>query len=157
MRAILLTLLAAALASAQGQPPTIGMLNPNGGSGAGFQFALPVSDASAASNIGFAELLFNGSLSGTSGCLIHYDQSGGVIYLGDDTQPTWVDSGAPGSTGTLRNSQCTVNLAATTVTATGVNLTLSVAASSSPSSTGLKNIYAQDGTDTLNNDCQTVG
>src|SRR5438034_565853 len=92
---------------ASGLPINYSILNPNGGSGAGFQFTLPVSDASAASNIGFAELLFNGSLSGTSGCLIHYDQSGGVIYLGDDSQPTWVDSGAPGSTGTLHNSQCT--------------------------------------------------
>ncbi|MGH9719434.1 MAG: malectin domain-containing carbohydrate-binding protein [Bryobacteraceae bacterium] len=137
--------------------PTIGNLNPNGGSGNGFTFSLTVSDSAAATNIGFTELLFNNSLDGTNACYLRYDQTGGVIYLRDDANPAWVDSGAPGSTAILANSQCSVNLAASSATALGTNLTLTVALSFTPAFAGAKNIYAQAGTDTLTTDWQNVG
>src|SRR5206468_1738422 len=90
--------------------PSVGLLNPSVGSGTGFTFTLAVSDQVAATNIGFTELLFNSSLNGANACYLRYDQSGGVIYLRDDSSPTWIDSGAPGTAATLRNSQCSIDL-----------------------------------------------
>ncbi len=79
----------------------------------------------------------NSSLSGTIACLIHYDQSGGVLYLSDDSAPTWIDSATP-STATLGPTQTQQFLATVTGDANNsVNWTVTPAGIGSISNTGL--------------------
>jgi hypothetical protein len=50
-------------------------------------------------------------------------------------------SGVPLGSGTLQNSQCVINLAASSASVDGANLTLSLAITFPPSFAGSKNVY----------------
>jgi hypothetical protein len=62
------------------------------------------------------------------------------VLLLNDAGTAWT-SGLRGSVGTLQNSQCTIQLATTTLTGTGNTLTLNLAVTFNAAFAGAKNIY----------------
>jgi hypothetical protein len=70
-------------------------------------------------------MLFNTSLSAVNGCYLRYSAGDNQLMLLSDNGTAWGTPGHPGTTGTLSNSQCSVDLSTTTVVASGNTLTVS--------------------------------
>jgi subtilisin-like proprotein convertase family protein len=119
---------------------------PNAGSGASQAFTLQYSDSHGANDLQSARVRFGATNVGPGTCTVWYDATNSTIKLMNDVG-VW---GAPTSlgAGTLANSQCTLNLATSTATPNGNNLTLVLQLTFAGSFTGLKNIYMLAGSAT---------
>jgi hypothetical protein len=114
-------------------------VSPNTGSGTAQTFTMQYSDSFGATDLSSARVRFGASNVGPGTCSVWYDASAGTIKLMDDAG-VWGTPVSLGS-GTLSNSQCTVNLATSSATPNGTNLTLTLAITFNGSFTGLKNVY----------------
>ena len=113
-------------AAANPGPPTVVSLTPNSGSGASQTFTSVFSDPGGASNLANIVVLFNTSLSSTNGCYIYYDPKGNLLYLLNNGGTAW-STIAPGSSGQVSNSQCTLLGTGSSYTASGQTATLVLA------------------------------
>jgi hypothetical protein len=116
-------------------------VTPNGGSGSPQNFAFTFSDPAGAADISSAQIVINSSLSGTNGCYFYLFASGSnVVYLASNAGV--LQSGlAVGSAGTLQNSQCSLNVGASSVSLSGNTFTLNLVLAFTPAFAGAKNIY----------------
>ena len=116
---------------------------PNAGSGSAQSFAATFSDPAGAGDILAARVLINNSFSGTNACfLYYYGGASKILYLLSDTGA--LQTGIPiGATGTLSNSQCAVNVAASSAVLSGNSLTLNLAVTFSSAFTGSKSVYLE--------------
>jgi len=105
------------------QPPSAVSVSPSSGFGTTEQFSFVASSPNGAGNLAEVKMLFNTTLYRVNGCYLTYLATGNQLSLLSDDGTTST-SGQPGATGTLSNSQCSVNLSATTVTASGNTLTV---------------------------------
>ena len=105
------------------QPPSAVSVSPSSGFGTTEQFSFVASSPNGAGNLAEVKMLFNTTLYRVNGCYLTYLAAGNQLSLLSDDGTTST-SGQPGATGTLSNSQCSVNLSATTVTASGNTLTV---------------------------------
>ncbi|HEY2018191.1 MAG TPA: hypothetical protein VGH38_32015, partial [Bryobacteraceae bacterium] len=135
-------------------PGTIGSpapvsVTPNSGSGSSQTFAFVSSSPKGYDALSTVLVIVNSALAGPSGCYFLYYPGSRGFYLANDSASTWAGSATLGQTGTIQNSYCTLNAAASSVSGSGNNLTLNVALSFKPAFTGSKNIYmdAYDGTE----------
>ena len=82
--------------------------------------------------------------------MLFRSRNSNVLYLANDAVTAWVGSVTLGQSGTVQNSQCTVNAAASSVSGSGNNLTLNIAITFQAAFSGTKNIYmdAYDSTGT---------
>ena len=87
------------------------------------QFSFVASSPNGAGNLADVHMLFSTTLQWPNSCYLSYTAGGNQLSLLSDGADHWI-SGQPGATGTLSNSQCSVNLSATTVTASGNTLTI---------------------------------
>jgi hypothetical protein len=120
---------------------------PGSGSGSSQSFTLQYSDVYGPGNLAWVWAWFSASLGNTtSSCLLYYQPSTNQVNLLNDAGTAWT-AATPGEAGTLQNSQCSLNLAATSVVPNGYTLTLGLAMTFHPSYAGAKNIYmyAADG------------
>src|SRR5207248_11203779 len=99
------------------------------------------SDTSGVSDLSAVYLLFNSSLSASTGCLVLYLPPSNAMYLYTDAGTGVTGPIFPGTAGTLSNSQCTIGSAAATTQA-GAKLTLPVAITFSGTFTGVKTVFA---------------
>jgi hypothetical protein len=122
--------------------PSVVSLSPTSGSGATQTFTLEYSDTSGWTSIEQAWVYFNSSLANpaVSACMLYYQVGSNQIYLLNDTATDW-SSAAPGTLGTLSNSQCLLNVASASVTLGGNNLTLSLPITFQSSFNGTQNTY----------------
>ncbi len=115
-------------------------ISPNAGAAASATFTMQYADGlGAAADLTSARVRFAASNVGPNTCTIWYNAVAQTVQLLDDAGATW-QTAAFGS-GTLSNSQCTLNLAASSATANGPNLTLSLNVSFKPAFAGVKNVY----------------
>jgi Zn-dependent metalloprotease len=115
-------------------------VSPNAGSGTTQSFTLVYSDSAGVADLSFVRARFAASSGQAAGsCSISYNPTTAQIKLMDDAG-AW-GTPVPLGNGTLSNSQCTVNLASTTATPNGNDLTLVVNLTFNGSFTGTKNIY----------------
>jgi hypothetical protein len=116
-------------------------VTPSSGTGATQTFSLQYTDSVGATDLGTVWVWFNATFAASSAnsCLLHYQRSTSTLFLLNDFQ-TWT-AGALGSGGTLQNSQCAVNLSASSVTTSGNTLMLNLAMIFKPAYAGVKNIY----------------
>ncbi len=120
---------------------TADSVTPGSGSGAIQTFALQYSDSNGAANFQTAWVWFNAAFSSTSNsCFLYYDRAANKLNLAPDTTGSYLVA-TPGTVGTLQNSQCAVNMAATSVVLNGNTLTLNLAMTFKPAFGGAKNIY----------------
>jgi len=111
--------------------PSVGALSaPAGGSGTSGQFQFGFSDPNGSGDIAWALMVFNGKLSATNACEVYYyvavPGSPGQLYLLSDNGQSWVGSVAPGGSGTVQNSQCTLAAAGSAVNGSGNALTITL-------------------------------
>jgi Bacterial Ig-like domain (group 3) len=124
--------------------PAVVSVSPNSGSGASQTFALQYSDTAGAANLQTAYVWFTATLTNAaSSCMLYYQPSTNQLNLLNDAATAW-QAGTPGAATTLQNSQCSVNLAATTVTLNGDTLTLNPAMTFKPAYDGARTVYMYD-------------
>ncbi len=105
------------------QPPTAVSVSPSSGFGTTQQFSFVASSKNGAGNVAVVKVLFNTALQWPNSCDLSYTAAGNQLSLLSDEADYWI-TGQPGATGTLSNSQCSVDMSATTVTASGNTLTI---------------------------------
>src|SRR5271165_196445 len=123
--------------------PVAASAAPNSGTGAVQTFTFSFSDAAGATNLLASRVLFNTTLSGTSACFVYFSGGGAnTLYLLSDAGA--LQGGIPiGSAGTLSNSQCSVNVGASSAVFSGSILTLNLAITFTPAFAGAKKIYSE--------------
>jgi len=133
-------------------------VGPSSGSGATQTFALQYTDSNGATDLSTAWVWFNATFGATSNnsCMLQYNRATGAVLLLNDGQ-AWM-TGTIGSGTTLQNSQCAVNLAGSSASASGTTLTLNLAMTFKPAYAGTKNVYmyAANGSN-VNSGWQTRG
>jgi hypothetical protein len=105
--------------------PSAVSVTPASGYGNTQQFSFVASSPNGAANLAWEEMIFNTSLSHLNSCSLHHGVTNGLLYLLSDDGKVWGTGQRPGTAGTLSNSQCSVDLATTTVVASGNTLTVS--------------------------------
>jgi len=121
--------------------PSVVAASPNPASGASQYFVLTYSDTGSYAALTSVAVLFNSSLSSKKACYVYYVPQTNLLYLQNDNGQG-ATSITPGSSGTLSNSQCTINASPTSVVTSGNNnLTLNLAVMGSSSFTGTQKIY----------------
>jgi hypothetical protein len=113
---------------------------PNSGSGTSQTFTLQYADTAGAANMQQAFVLIGPALSEPNSCMLLYNVAANQITLLNDNATVWQPA-TPGSSTTLQNSQCSLNVAATSVTMNGATLTLKVPLTFAAGYAGAKNIY----------------
>jgi len=78
------------------------------------------------------------------------------VHLLDDAGAVW-QSAVPGTSTPLQNSQCSIDVSASSVTAVGNTLTLSLPITFTPAFAGAKNIYMYAASATSNSGWQDRG
>src|SRR6185312_15818592 len=137
--------------------PTAVSVTPSAGTAPSAVLQAVVSDVAGGSNINDVLLLMNNSISGVAGCYLRYRPFTKQLFLANDAGTAFLGPIIPGTAGTLENSQCILNGAASSAVVAGNNLTLSVSVSFKPSFAGLKNIYLSAVANALNSGWTQVG
>ena len=127
---------------------TIGVTGPLtvSASGTGSVITLTFSDTAGAAALTWVQALMQSSLTGAGACWVQYYRPGNLLMLVNDAGAAGQGAMVPGTAGSIQNSQCTLNVGASSVIASGNTLTLTLALTPSSNFTGVKNIYtaAQD-------------
>ena len=116
-------------------------VTPSSGSASSQTFAVAFYDPAGATDITATQIGINATLNGVSSCWMYYAAATQTIYLANDAGAFANPGLTLGSSGTLQNSQCTVNVSASSVALSGDTLTLSVSLSFTPAFAGTRNIY----------------
>jgi len=126
---------------ASGTPSAVSV-TPSSGSVASQNFALQYSDTAGAASLQLVYVYFNATLASpaSNACFVFYGVAANQINLLNDAGTAY-STAVPGAPTTLQNSQCSVNVAATTVVPSGNTLTLNLAMTFNVAFSGTKNIY----------------
>jgi hypothetical protein len=136
---------------APNQAPTVVSVSPNPASGLTNTFALVFSDPNGALDIKTLKVTFGTGTGTVNTCYLEYTVSDNLLYLYNNAGNS-LSSITPGS-GTLSNSQCTINGSGTSVVLSGDNLTLNLAVTASSTYTATYNVYM----DAIDNSAATTG
>jgi hypothetical protein len=123
-------------------PPAGVSVTPNSGSGSSQTFAFAFTDPNGATDVASTQMVINASLASAGSCYLYYARASNQVYLATDAG-AWQGSLTVGASGTMANSQCTVNAGASSVTASGNNLTLNLAVTFTSGFAGAKNIFME--------------
>uniref|UniRef100_Q02BA1 Uncharacterized protein n=1 Tax=Solibacter usitatus (strain Ellin6076) TaxID=234267 RepID=Q02BA1_SOLUE len=137
---------------------TADSVTPSSGSGSTQTFALQYSDTAGATTFSTAWAWFNAtfSASAANSCLVYYDRAASTLYLINDAGTQWLP-GTPGAAATLQNSQCSINLASTSVAFASNTLTLNLPLTFRSAYAGGKTIYMYGADTGTNSGWQTRG
>ena len=120
--------------------PSAVSVTPNSGSGVSQTFSFLYSDAEGYNDLSVVQTVINSSLDYAGSCSTYYFPGANTLELVQDSGSGYVGSGVLGTAGTLENSQCSINLGASTATGTGTNLTVNLAITFKATFTGPKTI-----------------
>ena len=122
--------------------PSMVSVTPSLGSGTNQTFALQYSDSGGAGSLGQVWVYFNATLANpaVSACMLYYSPATNQINLLNDTVTLWLPA-TLGTATTLQNSQCSLNVAASSFAQGGNTLTLNLAMSFQAAFAGPKNVY----------------
>jgi hypothetical protein len=124
------------------QAPTVDGVSPSTGRGWTQPFAFTYTDLDGVADLAYAQVMFNNSLSATNSCFIIVSLGFNGIYLMDD-------SGAlqgpvlAGQSGTLSNSQCSVNGSGSSVVPAGNSITVNLAMTFTSAYAGSQTIWSK--------------
>jgi hypothetical protein len=129
-------------------PPMPVSVAPSAGSGASQLFTFTFTDAGGATSIVSTALDISTTLAAAGSCYLYFARGSNLLYLAQDNG-LFSNKAVVGSTGTLQNSQCTVNTGTSSVSVSGNTLTLNLAISFQAGYAGAKNVYMEafDGAD----------
>ncbi|MGP8243954.1 MAG: SBBP repeat-containing protein [Bryobacteraceae bacterium] len=130
--------------------PSAVSVSPSAGSGMSQTFTFVFSDTGGAGDLHQQFVLFNSSTSTTNACEVEYD--GTNLYLLNNSGATWLGPMAPGSSGSLSNSQCTLGGSGSSASPSGNSMDLVLPITFSSSIASSENVYmettTQEGVDT---------
>jgi Divergent InlB B-repeat domain len=132
------------------QPPASLTVQPSAGSGTAntfTQFAFSGSSVNGFEYLEVMQMLFNWTIDGSNTCYVQYVRSANAIYLINDADTRWLGGIAPGTPGAfIENSQCKIDVGATTVTGGFKTLTVHPSILFKPSYPGPQKtfLYMQD-------------
>jgi hypothetical protein len=69
------------------------------------------------------QMVVNWTLDGEGACLVSYNEPGNALYLLNDAGTQYLGGYAPGTANTISNSQCTLNVASSTISGFSNTLT----------------------------------
>jgi Putative Ig domain len=116
-------------------------VTPNAGSGAAQTFQFTFSDAKGASDMKTLWIQVNSTTAYPNSCAMTYDVATKRLQVVKDDATGWQGALIPGTTGTLQNSQCSVDGATSSLSVAGEMLTLTLPITFKPAYIGTKNIY----------------
>jgi hypothetical protein len=119
-------------------PPTATSVSPGSGSGISQMFSYVFTDTNGFADISSTQLVINGSLSAANGCYLLFARAANAIWLANDAGTQFVGPLTLGTQGTLQNSQCIMDAAASSAPGTGNTLTLNIALSFKAAFAGAK-------------------
>ncbi len=122
-------------------PPANVSVSPAFGSGSSQTFSFTFTDPYGSSDMAKVQVLMQTQITGSSACYLGYTPSTNTIQLVNDAGTGYVGSAVLGTAGSLNNSQCTLNTAASSASTSGNNLTLTLALVFKPAFAGTKNVY----------------
>jgi hypothetical protein len=139
--------------------PSAVSVGPAQGSGASQTFTFTFSDTKGAQDLGVVNVLMNNFLDGRQACYIAYSQPFKVLYLVGDAGGGLSAGLMLGGSGSVSNSQCTINASGSSATTNGNTLTLVLNMSFTAGFAGNRVIYtaARDSTDANNSGWQSLG
>jgi hypothetical protein len=123
-----------------GGAPGLSSIIPSNGSGGGGLFEVAYWDPDGSTDISSVTILINGPHTAVNGCMILADRRYGSIYLATNDGTAW-NGGAAGQAIVLENSQCAVQLAASTFAYSGVTLKVRVYVTFKAAFLGAKTIW----------------
>lgn len=127
--------------------PGVAGMNPARSSGTGQMYTFTFTDTNGYRDLAVLDILTNSFLDGIAACYLAYAPTSattGYLYLVDNAGDGGYAGGSPmaiGSSGQLQNSQCTINAAASSASASGNTLTLNLAMTFSSSFAGNQIFY----------------
>ena len=137
---------------------TADSVTPLSGSGSSQTFALQYSDTFGSADLTQAWVWINAnSTTAANSCMAYYDKASNGIYLLTDGGHFWTARSTLGATGTLSNSQCSINLTSSSVVNSGTHLTLNLAITFTGAYAGAKNVYMYGTNGTVSSGWQTLG
>jgi hypothetical protein len=119
------------------QPPVNVSVSPSAGTGTTQTFAVTAASGSGYLNIAY--VLINIATGQGPSCFLNY-LAPGTVYIGGDSGG-WAASGTLGGLGTIENSQCRLNLAASSRAGSSNNLTVNLAVTFKSGLQGQQGIY----------------
>jgi len=134
-------------------------VSPPSGNGNPQTFQFSASSPLGYGDIGDFQVIFNSSLTAVNGCYMSYTPGSNSIALANDANNAWVGSGNLGSSGTLANSQCQLNLAASSFLGSGTTGVLTLTLTFKLGFLGEMNIYLAtvEANTGMNNGWQQMG
>jgi subtilisin family serine protease len=118
-------------------------VTPSSGAGQSQAFRYVITDSNGANDIVSAGFLVNSSSSVINACYLVFYQNTNQLYLLNDAGATYLGPVTPGTAGSLSNSQCSVNAAASSSSTSGNDLTVTLALTFTGAFAGSKTLYAQ--------------
>ncbi len=145
-----------------GASPAVSVVSATPSSGSGLQqtFTFQYSDSSGATDLTQVWLWFNTGLTyghGVGSCLLYLARPSNTLSLYSDVSESWLAPVTLGTSATLGNSLCSINVASSGVTLSGTSLVLSLPVTFTTQFSGQKNIYMYGTNETLNSGWQTMG
>ena len=119
------------------QPPVNVSVSPSSGTGTTQTFTFTAASGSGYRNIAYVQIIF---ANGGASCFLEY-LAPSTIFVNSDSGSNWAASGALGASGTIENSQCRLNLAASSAAGSSSNLTLNLAVTFKSGLQGQQSIY----------------
>ena len=137
--------------------PSVVSLTPSSGTGLNQTFTAVYSDLNGISNLSSVRILFNNVISGVSACYVYYYLASNTIYLENNADNGTVGPLTPGSSSIISNSQCAINGAGSSFSASETNLTVNFAISFNSTFAGQKNTYLSSTSATASSGWVTKG
>jgi hypothetical protein len=132
-------------------------VTPSSGSGSSQTFTFVYTDGNGATDLASAQAMINATQSGASSCYVWVTPGTGAVWLAGDAG-NWPASLTLANAGTLQNSQCMVNVGASSGTLSGNTYTLNLAITFQAAFNGTKSIYSYaTSLSGLNSAWQTMG
>jgi hypothetical protein len=122
-------------------PPVAASVIPSSGTGASQTFSATFSDPGGYASISTAQVDFASSLTGSGACWVYFAGGSNLIYLSNDAGSGWLGPLTLETSGTLQNSQCSINLASSFSATSGNTLALNLAITFSVGFAGPKHTY----------------
>ncbi len=122
-------------------PPAVVSVSPASGSGSSQSYHLTVSDANGFGDLASVQFTIGQTGSSANSCNLAYGPPANGLYLLNDARTQWMGPVKLGSSGSLSNSQCSVNLSSSSSSGSGSTLTVDLALSFTAGFAGTKNVY----------------
>jgi hypothetical protein len=131
--------------AASSQPPSVDSVTPSSGTGTAQTFTYSISDVNGYEYLGNIIFTINSSDSAVNACVFSFYPSGNQIFLLNNADTAWLPPATLGSSGTLSNSQCQLNLSGSSMSGSGNNLTITLALTFTSTFSGTQNQYVLAG------------